>query len=126
MSLGVANFKPGRHFLRVVWCRDLTRGNVAYSRLCNSESQASHPPYSWRRLRLCHSRWRTMVRHIRLIAFAAALFGSLSAATAADKISQVFIRDAIQTNLAEIQLGQLAQDKAEGSGREVLRANAGK
>jgi putative membrane protein len=56
------------------------------------------------------------MRFISVIAFFAALFGPLSAAPAADKISQVFIRDAIETNLAEIQLGQLAQDKAEGSG----------
>jgi putative membrane protein len=33
--------------------------------------------------------------------------------SAADKVSEVFLRDAIQENLAEIQLGKLAQDNAE-------------
>jgi len=39
----------------------------------------------------------------------------MTAASGADKVSPVFIRDAIQRNLAEIRMGQLAQDKAQSS-----------
>jgi putative membrane protein len=55
------------------------------------------------------------VRILSSIVFAGCLFGSFSPALAADKVSQVFVRDAIQRNLAEIQLGQLAKDKAQSA-----------
>jgi len=55
------------------------------------------------------------MRNLMLSALAGTLLGALSAASAADKISQVLIRDAIQDNLAEIQMGQLAQDKTQSS-----------
>ena len=46
-----------------------------------------------------------------LLALAGALLGLVTAASGADKVSEVFIRDAVQGNLAEIKLGQLAQEK---------------
>ena len=55
------------------------------------------------------------MRIITPVIFAAGLLGSMTAASAADKLSQVFLRDAIQRNLADVQLGQLAQDKAQGA-----------
>jgi putative membrane protein len=55
------------------------------------------------------------VRTLTQFASMAALLGIVTAASGADKVSQVFIRDAIQRNLAEIQMGQLAQDKAQSS-----------
>jgi putative membrane protein len=55
------------------------------------------------------------VRNLMLLVFTGALLGPVTAASGADKVSQVFIRDAIQGNLAEIQLGQLAQDKAQSA-----------
>ncbi len=55
------------------------------------------------------------MRNLMLSALAGTLLGALSAASAADKVSQVLIRDAIQDNLAEIQMGQLAQDKTQSS-----------
>ncbi len=53
------------------------------------------------------------VRNLTLLVSTAALLGWVATASGADKVSEVFIRDAIQRNLAEIQLGQLAQDKAQ-------------
>ena len=50
-----------------------------------------------------------------LLAFAGALLGLVTAASGADKVSEVFIRDAVQGNLAEIQLGQLAQEKTQSA-----------
>ena len=50
-----------------------------------------------------------------LLAFAGALLGLVTAASGADKVSEVFIRDAIQGNLAEIQMGQLAQAKTQSA-----------
>lgn len=52
---------------------------------------------------------------LTLLAFAVALLGSVTAASGADKVSEVFIRDAIQGNLAEIQMGQLAEEKTESA-----------
>jgi putative membrane protein len=42
------------------------------------------------------------------------LLGSVTAASAADKASQKFMAEAIQGNLAEIQMGQLAQKNGQG------------
>lgn len=53
------------------------------------------------------------MKNLALLAFAGMLLGSVTAALGADKVSEVFIRDAIQGNLAEIQMGQLAQEKAQ-------------
>ena len=50
-----------------------------------------------------------------LLAFAGALMGLVTAASGADKVSEVFIRDAVQGNLAEIKLGQLAQEKTQSA-----------
>ena len=50
-----------------------------------------------------------------LLAFAGALLGLVTAASGADKVSEVFIRDAVQGNLAEIKLGQLAQEKTQSA-----------
>jgi putative membrane protein len=55
------------------------------------------------------------VNILTLLAFAVALLGSVTAASGADKVSEVFIRDAIQGNLAEIQMGQLAEEKTESA-----------
>jgi len=55
------------------------------------------------------------VKNRTLFAATATLLGLVTAASGADKISQVFIRDAIQRNLADIQMGQLAQDKAQSA-----------
>jgi putative membrane protein len=43
------------------------------------------------------------------------LLGSAIAAAGADKVSQVFIRDAVQSNLAKIELGKLAQENAQSA-----------
>ena len=50
-----------------------------------------------------------------LLAFAGALLGLVTAASGADKVGEVFIRDAVQGNLAEIKLGQLAQEKTQSA-----------
>jgi putative membrane protein len=47
------------------------------------------------------------------LALAVALLSPMTVAVAADKVSQVFLRDAMQRNLSEIQLAKLAQDKAQ-------------
>jgi len=49
-----------------------------------------------------------------LIATAAAL--TVTSAWAADKRDQTFIKDAIEGNLAEVQMGKLAQDKGQSDG----------
>jgi putative membrane protein len=49
-----------------------------------------------------------------MMALATALLASAAAALAADKASQKFIEKAIQGNLAEIQMGQLAQQNGQG------------
>jgi putative membrane protein len=53
------------------------------------------------------------VKRITALTLLGTLLGSVITAAGADKISQVFIRDAIEGNLAEIQIGQLAQEKAQ-------------
>lgn len=55
------------------------------------------------------------MKSLTFFATTAVLLVLVTAALAADKLSQVFIRDAIQRNLADIQMGQLAQDKAESA-----------
>ena len=50
-----------------------------------------------------------------LLAFAGALLGLVTTASAADKLSQVFLRDAIQGNLAQIQLSELGQRKSQSA-----------
>jgi putative membrane protein len=46
-----------------------------------------------------------------LVAAVATLLGFATAAVSADRADQKFIDDAIQGNLAEVQMGQLAQQK---------------
>ncbi len=48
-----------------------------------------------------------------LLVLAGALLGLAPSVLGADKLSEVFLRDAIQGNLAAIQMGQLAQEKAQ-------------
>ena len=122
----MAKLLPGRHFLRV-GCRPSDVGQfcpirpprLLQFRIAGVTARRMLPVYYIHgKVAGCATYALTvekMMGFIRFIAFTAALLGPLSAAPAVDKISQVFIRDAIQTNLAEIQLGQLAQDKAEGS-----------
>lgn len=55
------------------------------------------------------------VRNPTLFISTVALLGWMTAASGADKVSEVFIRDAIQGNLAEIRLCQLVQDKAQSA-----------
>jgi putative membrane protein len=50
------------------------------------------------------------------IAVAAALLGGLSAAGAADKASEKFLKEAVEGNLAEVEVGKLAQQKGESEG----------
>jgi putative membrane protein len=50
---------------------------------------------------------------ITQIGAAIVLLGSIAIASAADKASQKFITDAIQGNLAEVQVGKLAQQKGQ-------------
>ena len=50
---------------------------------------------------------------VAMLAFVAAFACPLTATLGADVVSQVFLRDAIQDNLAEIQLAQLVQQKTE-------------
>ena len=52
-------------------------------------------------------------KNLALLAFAGALLGSVTAASGADQISQVFIRATIQGGLAEIQTRQLAQERTQ-------------
>ena len=56
-----------------------------------------------------------MFRKVLGIAFAAALLGGVSAAGAADKASEKFLKEAMEGNLAEVQIGQLAQQKGENA-----------
>lgn len=51
----------------------------------------------------------------RTLIAVAALVGTIAAASAADKAEQKFMQNAIQGNLAEIQMGQLAQQKAQSA-----------
>jgi putative membrane protein len=55
------------------------------------------------------------VRHLTLLVCTGALLGLVTAALGADKVSEVFIRDAIEGNLAQIELGQLAQEKTQSA-----------
>lgn len=55
------------------------------------------------------------MRHLTLIVIAGSLLGLVTTASAADKLSQVFLRDAIQGNLAQIQLSELAQEKSQSA-----------
>jgi putative membrane protein len=55
------------------------------------------------------------VNNLTLLVITGALLGSMTPSSTADIVSQVFIRDAIQANLAEIQMGQLAQEKAQSA-----------
>ncbi|MBV8509032.1 MAG: DUF4142 domain-containing protein, partial [Xanthobacteraceae bacterium] len=55
------------------------------------------------------------MRHkLILIAMTAAF--AVTSAWAADKRDQTFIKDAIEGNLAEVQMGKLAQDKGQSDG----------
>ena len=53
-----------------------------------------------------------IVTKISLLALAGAFLGLATAVLGADKISEVLLRDAIQGNLAAVQMGQLAHEKA--------------
>jgi putative membrane protein len=57
-----------------------------------------------------------MNKLILTISLVAALMGSVPAASAKEQPGQKFITKAIEGNLAEIQLGQLAQQKGAGDG----------
>jgi putative membrane protein len=54
-----------------------------------------------------------MSKPLLSIAAAALVLGAVAAASAADKASQKFITEAIQGNLAEVQMGRLAQEKGD-------------
>jgi putative membrane protein len=54
-----------------------------------------------------------VVKKILLAIFSAVFIGLATPGGAADKISEVLLRDAIQGNLAAIQMGQLGQEKAQ-------------
>jgi putative membrane protein len=56
-----------------------------------------------------------LVRKISLLILSGAFLGLAPAVLGADKISEVLLRDAIQGNLAAIQMGQLAQEKAQSA-----------
>jgi putative membrane protein len=47
------------------------------------------------------------------VTLAALMLGCMAAASAADKASQKFITEAIQGNLAEVEMGKLAQEKGD-------------
>jgi putative membrane protein len=53
---------------------------------------------------------------LRQIGAALVLLGSVAMASAADKASQKFITEAVQGNLAEVQVGKLAQEKGQSEG----------
>jgi putative membrane protein len=55
------------------------------------------------------------VRRALMLVVAGAYLGLATSVLAADKISEVLLRDAIQANLAVIQMGQLAQEKAQSA-----------
>jgi len=55
------------------------------------------------------------VRRTPMLVVAGACLGLATSVLAADKISEVLLRDAIQGNLAAIQMGQLAQEKAQSA-----------
>jgi putative membrane protein len=59
---------------------------------------------------------------ITLITLAAALLGGGIAATAADKASEKFIKEAIEGNLAEVAVGKLAQEKGQSDGVRAFGA----
>ncbi len=52
----------------------------------------------------------------KLVLIAAAAVLVVTSALAADKRDQTFIKDAIEGNLAEVQMGKLAQDKGQSDG----------
>ena len=56
---------------------------------------------------------KRIVKRISLLIVSGAFFELATSALGADKISEVLLRDAIQGNLAAIQMGQLAQEKAQ-------------
>jgi putative membrane protein len=51
------------------------------------------------------------MKTLTIIALTAALFGAVTPASAAGKAGQTFMKEAIQGNLAEVQMGKLAQQK---------------
>jgi putative membrane protein len=53
------------------------------------------------------------VRKMSLLVLSGAFLGLVTSALGADKISTVLLRDTIEGNLAVIQMGQLAQEKAQ-------------
>ena len=55
------------------------------------------------------------MRRTSMLAIAGACLSLATSVLAADKISEVLLRDAIQGNLAAIQMGQLAQEKAQSA-----------
>jgi putative membrane protein len=56
-----------------------------------------------------------IVRTTSMLVVVGAFLGLATSVLGADKISELLLRDAIQGNLAAIQMGQLAQDKAQSA-----------
>src|SRR5271166_1072819 len=56
-----------------------------------------------------------VVKKLSLLILSAVVLRMATPAWGADKVSEVLLRDAIQGNLAAIQMGQLAQEKAQNS-----------
>jgi putative membrane protein len=59
-----------------------------------------------------HQNGESAMRHKMILIAMTAVF-AVTAAWAADKKDQTFIKDAIEGNLAEVQIGKLAQDKGQ-------------
>jgi putative membrane protein len=56
-----------------------------------------------------------LMKKISLLIISGAFLGLPTSVLGADKISEVLLRDAVQGNLAAIQMGQLAQEKAQSA-----------
>jgi putative membrane protein len=56
-----------------------------------------------------------LMKKISLLILSGAIFGLATSVLGADKVSEVLLRDAIQGNLAAIQMSQLAQEKAQSA-----------
>jgi putative membrane protein len=56
-----------------------------------------------------------LMKKISLLILSGAFFGLPTSVFGADKVSEVLLRDAIQGNLAAIQISQLAQEKAQSA-----------
>jgi putative membrane protein len=80
-------------------------------------------PHNWKRRFCClfvswavrPSRRKIRVKPFILVAFAIALIVPTHKGLAADKLSQVFVRDAFQENKTQMRMAELAQDKSENA-----------